>query len=65
MNRAEKYRKRRAWLIWMPLALIGCSIYTYSLGLTLTANGMSVIGLAVMAAGAVAALKETRAPWNS
>lgn len=65
MSRLEKHRKRRAWLLWAPLAVIGCVIYAYSLGLTLTANGLSVIGLAVMGAGAVAALNETRKTWNS
>lgn len=60
MSRAEKHRKRRAWLLWAPIAAAGCVIYAYSLGLTLTANGLSVIGLAVMATGAVAALNETR-----
>lgn len=60
MNRAEKYCKRRAWLLWAPLAAIGCVIYAYSLGLTLTANGLSIIGLTVMGAGAIAALNETR-----
>ena len=53
---------RRAWLLWAPLAATGCIIYAYSLGLTLTANGLSVIGLAVMATGAIAALNETREP---
>lgn len=60
MSRAEKYRKRRAWMLWAPIALIGCGIYAYSLGLTLTANSLSLIGLAVMSTGAIAALNETR-----
>lgn len=60
MSRLEKHCKRRAWLLWTPLAVTGCVIYAYSLGLTLTANGLSVIGLAVMATGAIAALNETR-----
>lgn len=60
MSTTEKHRKRRAWLLWMPVAIIGSAIYVYSLGLTLTANGMSVIGLGIMLAGSAAALKETR-----
>lgn len=60
MNRAEKYCKRRTWLLWAPLVGIGCAIYTYSLGLTLTINSLSLIGLAIAGAGVVAALNETR-----
>lgn len=60
MSRAEKYRKRRCWAMWMPLAALGSAIYIYSLGLTLTANGLSAIGLAILLAGAAAALKEGR-----
>ena len=36
-----------------------------TLGLTLTANGASVLGLAVLSAGAAAALYESRPEWNS
>lgn len=65
MNRAEKYCKRRIAWLWAPLVGIGGAIYTYSLGLTLTANGLSIIGLGIMLTGAVAALNETRTPWTS
>lgn len=60
MSRAEKYRKRRSWFLWTPLAALGSAIYIYSLGLTLTVNGLSVIGLIILSVGAGAALKESR-----
>lgn len=60
MSTAEKYRKRRCWAMWMPLAALGSAIYIYSLGLTLTANGLSAIGLIILAVGAGTALKEGR-----
>ncbi|MDN5605706.1 MAG: hypothetical protein L0G59_09865 [Kocuria sp.] len=59
MSTAEKYRKRRCFALWAPLAALGSAIYIYSLGLTLTANGLTVFGLLVLAVGAVMALKES------
>lgn len=60
MSRNPLHRKRRCYFLWLPIAIIGCAIYIYSLGLTLTANTLSLIGLAVMSTGAIAALNETR-----
>ena len=50
MSRDPLHRKRRCYFLWLPIAIIGCAIYIYSLGLTLTANGLTVIGLAIIAA---------------
>lgn len=60
MSRTPIHRMRRCYFLWLPIAIIGCAIYIYSLGLTLTANTLSLIGLAVMSTGAIAALNETR-----
>lgn len=59
MSRSSIYRKRRCFLLWAPLAALGSAIYIYSLGLTLTANGLTVFGLLVLATGGVMALKES------
>lgn len=65
MSRHPIHRKRRAWCLWVPTAAFGAGLYVWSLGLTLTANGASVLGLAILSAGAVAALYEARPVWNS
>lgn len=65
MSRHPIHRKRRAWLLWVPCAALGAVTYVWSLSFTLTANGASVLGLAILSAGAVAALYESRPTWNS
>lgn len=60
MSTAEKYRKRRCLLLWAPLVGLGATVYAYSLTFTLTANGLSVLGLFILSVGAAAALKESR-----
>lgn len=60
MSRTPIHRKRRCWLIWTPLAAIGAATYIYSLGLTLTVNGLSVLGLIALSIGASSALYESR-----
>ena len=65
MSRYPLHRKRRCYFLWLPIAIIGCAIYIYSLGLTLTAHGLTVIGLAIIAAGAAPSVKEASHLWNS
>lgn len=65
MSRNPLHRKRRCYFLWLPIAIIGCAIYIYSLGLTLTANGLTVTGLAIIAAGAAPAVREASHRWNS
>lgn len=60
MSRNPIHRRRRCYALWTPIAATGAAIYIYSLGLTLTANGLSVIGLLILSIGAAAAIKETR-----
>lgn len=60
MSTAEKYRKRRCFLLWAPLAGLGTAIYIYSLTFTLTTNGLSILGLFILSIGAAAAIKESR-----
>lgn len=60
MSRHPIHRKRRAWCLWVPTAALGAGLYVWSLGFTLTANGASVLGLAIVAAGTVAAFNEMR-----
>lgn len=60
MSREDKYRKRRSWLLWAPLAALGSAIYIYSLGLTLLPNALSILGLTVFSIGAAAVIKEAR-----
>ncbi|WP_186293222.1 hypothetical protein [Brevibacterium aurantiacum] len=60
MSRNLIHRQRRCWFLWTPLAALGSAIYIYSLGLTLTVNGLSVIGLIILSVGAGSALKESR-----
>ncbi|AZL13819.1 hypothetical protein CXR25_14055 [Brevibacterium aurantiacum] len=60
MSTAEKYRKRRCWAMWMPLAALGSAIYIYSLGLTLLPNALSILGLTVFSIGTAAVIKEAR-----
>lgn len=65
MSRHPIHRKRRAWLLWVPAAALGAATYVWSLSFTLTANGLSLLGLAIMSAGAATALYESRPTWNS
>lgn len=65
MSRLPVHRKRRCYFLWLPIAIIGCAIYIYSLGLTLTANGLTVIGLAIIASGVAPAVREASHRWNS
>lgn len=60
MSTAEKYRKRRCFALWAPLAGLGATVYAYSLTFTFTANGLSILGLIILSIGAAAALKESR-----
>ncbi|MCI4012344.1 hypothetical protein [Brevibacterium sp. ZH18] len=60
MSTAEKHRKRRCFLLWTPLAGLGAAAYVYSLTFTLTANGLSILGLIILSIGAAAAIKESR-----
>lgn len=60
MSRAEKYRKRRCWLLWAPLAALGTTTYIYSLSFTLLPNALSILGLTVFSIGAAAVIKEAR-----
>ena len=59
MSTAEKYRKRRCFVLWMPLAALGALVCAYSLTLTLAVNSLSFLGLAILSVGAAAALKES------
>lgn len=65
MSRSPIHRMRRCYFLWLPIAMIGCAIYVYSLGLTLTANGMTAIGAAIILAGAAPAVREASHRWNS
>lgn len=60
MSRHPIHRKRRAWLLWVPAAALGAATYVWSLSFTLTANGLSLLGLTILAAGTVAAFNEMR-----
>lgn len=60
MSRHPIHRKRRTWLLWVPTAALGAVTYVWSLSFTLTANGLSLLGLTVLAAGTVAAFNEMR-----
>lgn len=60
MSRHPIHRKRRAWLLWVPCAALGAATYVWSLSFTLTANGLSLLGLTILAAGIVAAFNEMR-----
>lgn len=60
MSRNPIHRKRRCWAIWTPLAAIGAATYIYSLGLTLTPNALTVLGLIILSIGTAAALYESR-----
>ncbi|MCT1446169.1 hypothetical protein M3G43_02680 [Brevibacterium casei] len=60
MSRHPIHRKRRAWCLWVPAATLGAAAYVWSLSFTLTANGLSLLGLAILAAGTVAAFNEMR-----
>lgn len=59
------FQKRRAALLWVPLAVVGMALYFGSFVHSLTVNGMSLIGIALSgaAAGLLVADVEGRLPW--
>lgn len=48
------YQRRRAAWLWLPLLAIGGVVNAWSYTLTLTLNGASLAGMALIAAGTLA-----------
>lgn len=53
MSRHPVHVYRRAWILWLPLILTGALTVIHSYTLTLTANGLTLLGLATVAAGTI------------
>ena len=49
-----RYQLRRAAWLWLPAIAAGAIINAYSYTLTLTANGLTLAGLTITAAGTLA-----------
>lgn len=49
-----KHQLRRAAWLWLPAIAAGAGINAYSYTLTLTANGLTLAGMALIAAGTLA-----------
>ncbi|WP_430600298.1 hypothetical protein [Brevibacterium sp. K72] len=47
--------RRRFTILWLPLIALGAITYLIASAQTLTTNGLNLVGLALMAAGVLAA----------
>lgn len=48
------YARRRLVCLWLPFVVMGMSLYLYSYTLSLTFNGLSLLGLSVTGIGVLA-----------
>lgn len=60
MSRRPECIERRFWLVWMPLIVAGSIVQLASYDLTLTANGLTVLGLLIAGGALVAAAHDGR-----
>lgn len=56
----EVFARRRLFCIFLPIVVIGMSIYLYSFTLTATINGGSVLGFTIAGTAALAAAWDSR-----
>ena len=52
--------KRRAAVLWWPLMLLGVGLLLVSFPLTMTLNGLGLLGLALSSAGVIGMSTEVR-----
>lgn len=56
MSRRPECVARRFWIVWTPLMVAGLVAQLASYDLTLTANGLTLLGLLISSAAFVAAV---------
>lgn len=49
------YARRRLIALWLPFIVMGMSLYLYSYTLSLTFNGLSLLGIVIVGLGIFAA----------
>lgn len=55
----DVYATRRMFVLWLPFAVLGMAVMLYSYTLTLTANGLTFVGLFTAGLGILAAALDT------
>lgn len=55
----DVYATRRMYVLWLPFIVMGMMVYLYSYTFTLTANGLTFVGLSTAGLGVLATTLDT------